>query len=67
LDSITTNRKDYVPYDLSKLDNKPILPKIVGRNIKFEKIPFDGKTIYMTDYTEKELPDPDENKCPYAF
>ena len=56
----TSNRRDYISYP----NYKPV--KIVGKNNENNVFPrnrnvFEGESIYMSDYVEKPIPNPDEN------
>ena len=56
----TSNRRDYISYP----NYKPI--KIVDKNNQSSAFHrnrnvFEGESIYMSDYTEKPIPNPDEN------
>ena len=59
----TTQRRDYVPYNV-KLSraNKPLLQNSHFNLGDQNKNKFEGETIYMSDYIPKELP-ADENEC----
>ena len=62
--SQTTQRRDYVPYNVK--DNY-IKKKGCGLETNFKlgdlnTIKFEGQTIYNTDFVPKDLP-PDENEC----
>ena len=59
----TTQRRDYVPYNIeNNKANKPLLQKSHFKLGEQNNNKFDGETIYMSDYIPKELP-PDENEC----
>jgi len=59
----TTQRRDYVPYNVkNNLANKPLLQNSHFNLGEQNNNKFEGETIYMSDYIPKELP-PDENEC----
>ena len=59
----TTQRRDYVPYNVKNLKgNKPMLQSSHFNLGEQNNNKFEGETIYMSDYIPKELP-PDENEC----
>ena len=59
----TTQRRDYIPYNLNEnLCNKPLLQDSHFNLGDQNNLKFDGETIYMSDYVPKDLP-PDENEC----
>ena len=61
----TTQRRDYVPYDISKLgENKG--PHLQDSHFNIgdaNNNKLDGKTIYMTDYDPKPIPIDEANDC----
>ena len=59
----TTQRRDYVPYNIeNNKTNKPLLQRSHFKLGERNNNKFEGETIYMSDYIPKELP-PDENEC----
>ena len=59
----TTQRRDYIPYNVKNLKgNKPLLQKSHFKLGEQNNNKFDGETIYMSDYIPKDLPK-DENEC----
>ena len=61
----TTQRRDYVPYNVRNI--KSARPDLQRNHFNFgnEREPnkLDGKTIYMTDFVPKPIPVDDENDC----
>ena len=59
----TTQRRDYIPYNVeNSKTNKPLLQGSHFNLGEQNYNKFDGETIYMSDYIPKELPR-DENEC----
>ena len=59
----TTQRRDYIPYNLKSQDvNKPLLQKSHFHLGEQNDNKFQGETIYMSDYIPKDIPK-DENEC----
>ena len=57
---LTTQKKDYIPYELNENKYKKIAP---GDSFNFgDSNKFDGISIYKSDYVEKEIPD-NGNDC----
>ena len=60
MEKMTSNRRDYRGYP-GYIRNKSVQPDNSSNIFKGTKNIFEGETIYMSDFTEKPLPDPDEN------
>ena len=59
----TTQRRDYIPYNIRNIKiNKPLLQQSHFNLGEQNNNRFEGNTIYMSDYIPKELPR-DENEC----
>ena len=59
----TTQRRDFVPYNLNNHDkNKPLLQRSHFKLGEQNDNKFQGETIYMSDYIPKDIPK-DENEC----
>ena len=59
MEKMTSNRRDYRGYP-GYVGNKRVEPDNSSNIFKGKKNIFEGETIYMSDYTEKPLPNPDE-------
>ena len=60
MEKMTSNRRDYRGYP-GYIHNKSVQPDNSSHIFKGTQNIFEGETIYMSDFTEKPLPDPDEN------
>ena len=60
MEKYTSNRRDYISYP-GHIPNKKIEKNKLSNVFHRNKNNFEGESIYMSDYTEKPLPNPDDN------
>ena len=60
MEKYASNRRDYISYPWH-IPNKKIEKNILSNVFHRNKNIFEGKSIYMSNYTEKSSPNPDDN------
>ena len=60
MEKMTSNRRDFRGYP-GYIGNKKIEPDYTNHVFTRNRNVFEGESIYMSDYTEKPLPNPEDN------